>query len=198
MPVDPKLMVEQPDRSAVLQTSEDTAMAPAVEGEVSHAYRGRERRRSLRFCCSGHAEFRVEGSDVRMWGRLSDVSLHGCYVEMNNTFPVDTRVNLALEVQGIRAQMRAVVRVSYPFLGMGLCFSEVEPGQQLQLQQMLAALSGSGSTSSLEPSAASPATMPCVTDIDAAALLGRLSEFFSSNALLSRREFYKIARQSRR
>src|SRR5215471_14067187 len=106
--------------------------APA---RVTHA--GKERRSTLRLRCSGSAEFRVEGSEVRMWGTLSDVSVHGCYVEMNNTFPVDTRVNLVLQAMGIRVQMLAVVRVSYPFLGMGLRFSEIDPGQQLQLEQML-------------------------------------------------------------
>ena len=127
--------------------------APA---RVTHA--GKERRSTLRLRCSGSAEFRVEGSEVRIWGTLYDVSLHGCYIEMNNTFPVDTRVNLVLEAMGIRVQMLAVVRVSYPFLGMGLCFSEIDPGQQLQLEQMLAAVSASATTSSPDPSLSPTAT----------------------------------------
>ena len=51
-----------------------------------------QRRQSPRFRCSGSVEFRTEGSDVPMWGTLTDISLHGCYVEMNTTFPVDTKV----------------------------------------------------------------------------------------------------------
>ena len=92
----------EPQSSAPVSSSPNENNAPS----------GKERRRSPRFRCSGSAEFRVEGSDVRMWGTLSDVSLHGCYVEMNNTFPVDTRVHLVLDTMGIRAQMTAVVRVS--------------------------------------------------------------------------------------
>ena len=160
---------------------------------------GKERRRSPRFRCSGSAEFRVEGTDVRMWGTLSDVSLHGCYVEMNNTFPVDTRVNLLLEVLGVRAQMRAVVRVSYPFLGMGLCFSEIEPGQQVQLEQLLAALSDPVSV------AASDCSQPTwetssqyMADADPQVIFAELAEFFRKNVLLSRDEFHQIARRARR
>src|SRR6202140_5885079 len=77
-----------------------------------------------------------------MWGTVTDVSLHGCYVEMNTTFPVDTKVGLVLKSFGIRIEAPGTVRASYPFLGMGICFAEIKPAQQLQLKQLLAALAG--------------------------------------------------------
>ena len=49
-----------------------------------------ERREAPRIRCSGSVEFQAPGSEARMWGTLTDISLHGCYVEMTNTFPVDT------------------------------------------------------------------------------------------------------------
>ena len=103
-----------------------------------------ERRKSPRLRCSGSAEIRGGGSDARMWGTLTDVSLHGCYVEMSNTFPVDTVVNLVLKSCGIQIQAPGRVRASYPALGMGICFGEIEPGQHLQLKQLLALLTGHG------------------------------------------------------
>jgi hypothetical protein len=158
---------------------------------------GKERRRSPRFRCSGSAEFRAEGSDIRMWGTLSDVSLHGCYIEMNNTFPVDTRVSLALEAMGVRVQVQAVVRVSYPFLGMGMCFTEVEFGQQSQLEQLLAAVAGANARP--DPSLmAQPDSSPSIESADAKALLDEIARFFSKNSLLSRKEFYELAKQNRR
>src|SRR5229473_3941135 len=42
----------------------------------------KERRQSPRLRCSGSVEFRAEGNNARKWGTLTDVSLHGCYVEM--------------------------------------------------------------------------------------------------------------------
>src|SRR5258708_31839244 len=94
----------------------------------------KERRQSPRLRCSGSAELRTGASDARMWGTLTDVSLHGCYVEMNTTFPVGTKVDLVLKSFGIRIETPGTVRVSYPFLGMGASFAEVEPVHQLQLQ----------------------------------------------------------------
>ncbi|HEY6302122.1 MAG TPA: hypothetical protein VIX14_03565, partial [Terriglobales bacterium] len=35
-------------------------------------------------------------------GTLTDVSLHGCYLEMNTTFPVGTKVKLVLKSFGVR------------------------------------------------------------------------------------------------
>jgi len=212
--VDPKVIAEQTGISPAPESGENgadylrrmkeqtsspplagPAVAPASAVPVT-AYKGRERRRSTRFRCAGSAEFSVEGSDVRMWGTLSDVSLHGCYVEMNNTFPVDTRVRLALEANGVRTEMRAVIRVTYPFLGMGICFSEIEPAQQSQLEQMLAALSGIISPNS--SFSKSPAPVRSLAGVDAAALLDKIAAFFRGNALLSRKEFYELADRTRR
>lgn len=156
---------------------------------------GKERRRSPRFLCSGSAEFRAEGSDVRMWGTLSDVSLHGCYIEMANTFPVNTRVDLGLEAMDIRVHMQAVVRVSYPLLGMGLCFVNVNLAQRMQLERLLLALSGQAAT----PAAAAPATAThSLVEVDPQATLDALTEFFRTNALLSRTEFFDITKRARR
>ena len=44
----------------------------------------KERRQSPWLRCSGSVEFRADGSDVRMWGTLTDISLHGRYLEMNS------------------------------------------------------------------------------------------------------------------
>jgi len=157
----------------------------------------KERRRSPRFRCSGSTEFWVEGSDVRMWGTLMDVSLHGCYVEMPSTFPVNTRVSLTIEALGVRVHGQAIVRVSYPFLGMGVCFSEIETRRQLE--QLLAALSGQSSI----PNSASTATsvaqsIPSLADVDSKTMLDELAQFFRSDHLLSREEFYRIAKRARR
>ena len=79
---------------------------------------------------------------MRLWGTLTDISLHGCYVEMNTTFPVDTKVDLVLKSCGVRIQVSGTVRASYPFLGMGVGFGKIEPEQQAHLKELLAALGG--------------------------------------------------------
>jgi PilZ domain len=184
------------------QAAEDAPSTPPATSSIAvPATAGspgfKERRRSPRFQCSGSAEFWPEGSEVRMWGTLTDVSLHGCYVEMNNTFPLGTRMRLTLEALGVRVRVQGTVRVSYPFLGMGICFSEIEPAQQLQLEQLLTALAGQSSQSDTASTPVASSTHS-LADVDSKTMLDELTEFFRSNQLLSRKEFYQIANRARR
>lgn len=106
-----------------------------------------ERRRSPRFGCSGSVELFAEGSTVPLRGLLTDISLHGCYTEMSTTLPVNTKVALIVDVLGFRVRTLATVRATYPFLGMGMCFAEMEPPEKVHLNQILAALSGQSTLS---------------------------------------------------
>ena len=157
----------------------------------------KELRQSPRLRCSGSVKFRTEGSDVTMWGTLTDISLHGCYVEMNATFPVDTKVDLVLKSFGIRIQVQGTVRTSYPFLGMGIGFAEIDPGQEPQLKQLLDALIGRSVASNVE-SARENGMKNYMKTVDLRAFLDEMTEFFRKNQLLSRDEFHKIAKRVRR
>ena len=120
-----------------------------------------ERRQSPRYKCEGSAEFRVEGSDVRTWGTFTDLSLGGCYVEMKATFPVGAMVDLALELNGVRAQVKGEVRISYPFLGIGIAFREVTPENQLRLEEMVYSLRPFPATVPSPIPSRSASTPPC-------------------------------------
>lgn len=157
----------------------------------------KDRRQSPRLRCSGSVEFRAQGSDVRMWGTLTDVSLHGCYVEMNSTFPVSTKVDLVLKSFGIRIHTTGVVRATYPSLGMGISFADIEPLEHLQLRQLLAALSG-GSMIDTGTPAAEIGTREPLPSADPKAILSDIIGFFQNNLALSRAEFYQIAKRVRR
>jgi hypothetical protein len=163
----------------------------------------KERRQSPRLRCSGSVEFQAEGSDVRMWGTLTDVSLHGCYVEMSNTFPVDTKVRLVLKSCGLRIQLAGTVRASYPALGMGICFAEVARDEQKFLEQRLALLAGHISVSNISTARPNPAHeehLPknAVESMDKRAFLDQTKEFFQTNQSLSCEEFHAIAKWVRR
>jgi hypothetical protein len=157
----------------------------------------KERRQSPRLRCSGSAEFRTEGSDARIWGTVTDISQHGCYVEMNTTFPVGTKVDLVLKSFGIRIETPGEVRASYPFLGMGICFAELEPVQRMQLKQLLAALAGRSAVSNGIP-AEEKGVNDALRSADPRAFLDEITEFFQKNQLLSRTEFQQIAKRVRR
>ena len=72
---------------------------------------------------------REDGRDVRTWATFSDVSLHGCYVEAQATYPVGTILHMKLEANGVRVETKGNVRVSYPYLGMGIAFVDMSDGE---------------------------------------------------------------------
>jgi hypothetical protein len=213
--VDPNLYAEQPGLSPDSHKSEEGAnylrrlktdvnaegladsTGLAGPAQSSGAYNGKERRRSPRFRCTGSVEFKAEGSDVRMWGTLTDVSLHGCYVEMSTTFPVGTKVELILDAVGVRVHAQGTVRVSYPFLGMGICLSELEPGQQTQLEQLLGAVAGQSALP--DPALARETTAQEVPgNPELGVFLDEMRRFFVDHQLLSRDEFFRISQRCRR
>lgn len=158
-----------------------------------------EQRRSPRYTCRGSVEFRARGGDVRVWGTVTDISRHGCYVEMTSTFPVGTDLDLRLEVQGIRVRARSTVCVTYAFLGMGIAFTEIEPGQETNLEQILSALAQPRGPALPDSSVAEEHDMQnAVTTSNPNALLDEIIRFFALNRLLSREEFIRIAKLASR
>jgi len=120
-------------------TSNDQALGAAAPAPAA-APVGQERRRSPRFECQGTAAIFAAGGDVSFTGALTNISLHGCYVETTLTLPLDTDVILAIDSLGFRIRAHARVRATYPSTGMGLCFSEMDAEQRAQLGLLVKAL----------------------------------------------------------
>ena len=158
----------------------------------------KERRGSPRIRCSGSVELRAQGKNVRKWGTLTDISLHGCYVELNDTYSVDTKVDLVMKSFGIRIVAPGTVCTSYPFLGMGICFGEIKPEESVHLKQLIDALAGHHSAppdrghAREEHEARGAVALSTPGD-----LLRDITEFFESNQKLSREDFRKMVEQLR-
>lgn len=162
-------------------------------------FKGAEKRRSVRYKCEGSAEVREEGCDVRTWVTFTDVSLHGCYVEAQATYPAETVLHMKLEANGIRVESKGKVRVSYPYLGMGISFEEMSEENKDHLKRLLATLShrcvimGPGIASSL-PSNGPLEAIPLISDASAA--IQALVEFFESRQILMRDDFLRLLKKS--
>ena len=160
-----------------------------------------ERRRSPRYPCQGSAKFRPVGSEIHSWGSFTDVSVNGCYVEVTATFPVGARLELILEVSGIRAEIMGEVRVTYPFLGMGIAFREVSDENRRLLAQMVRSLAhttrviGSANPTKDAPPAQKDAAHAAGT-LDPRRALEVLVDHFEKHSALSREEFYRLLRES--
>ncbi len=167
-----------------------TARPPGSKDKVT----ARKRKdRAARYCCEGSVELRTAGTDVRTWGKLSDLSATGCYVEMRAAFPVGSRVGLVLTVQDVHLEMSGEVRVTYPFLGMGIAFHPLSQQAQGDLQKLLRALAppssseaGSDAARASTNNAASGATGDAKTsptnDAPSAAMIDVLTSPTSSTA----------------
>jgi PilZ domain len=171
-----------------------TQLSPATPADSGT---GPERRLHPRYKCEGSAEFRVGGTDVRTWGTFTDLSLNGCYVEMTATFPVGSIVDLNLELNGLQARTQGEVRVSYPFLGMGIAFREMTEEDRVHLQAMVRSLLPSSRVVGNRPPGdpEQPAeTLPVI--VNPAAALQALVEFFDERAVMSKDEFLRTLRRS--
>lgn len=176
---------------------EDTVLKdPTLE--VGEPFHGTEKRRSVRYKCEGSAELRAKSGDVRTWASFQDVSLHGCYVETQATYPVGTSLSMKLEANGVRVEATGEVRVNYPYLGMGIAFREMSEENREQLKKLLSTISrptvvmGSRVASSL--AAGGVGADPLIAN--PAAALRALTEFFEKGQTLMRDDFLKILRDS--
>ncbi len=188
-----------------------TGTAPARETRTQDAgpsstladsgdgYKGVQKRRSPRHKCEGSAELREEHCDVRTWATFSDISLHGCYVEAQATYPAGTVLQMKLEANGVRVETKGNVRVSYPYLGMGVAFVEMSEENVTRLRGLLATVVHS--TVIMGPGIAS--TLPASSPLGAGPLLSNphaaleaLTQFFESRQMLMREDFLRIVRQS--
>jgi hypothetical protein len=175
------------------------ASSNAITADSGDGFKGADKRRSPRFKCEGSAELRKEDCDVRTWATFTDISMNGCYVEAQANYPVGTVLHMKLEANGVRVETQGSVRVSYPYLGMGIAFVSLTEDNKARLRALLAAIPrstvvvGPGLASSLPASAPLP-TASLVTDPGAA--LSALNEFFESRQMLMREDFLRIVRLS--
>ena len=87
----------------------------------------RERRRTPRYIFIASAELYEEASDVRVASRVSELSLHGCYLDMMNPFPSGTIILLKIFANELTFQSKARVIYSTSNVGAGVAFIDVEP-----------------------------------------------------------------------
>jgi len=171
----------------------------AQSGAAEPSYHGPEKRRTPRYKCEGSVEMRESSCSVHTWATFTDISLHGCYVEAQATYPVGTVLQLKLEANGVRVDCTGNVRVNYPYLGMGIAFVNMTEENEARLRDMLSTvlrpsvIMGPGIASSL-PAGGPLEAVPLISDPTAA--IQALMEFFENRQMLMRDDFLRILRQS--
>lgn len=96
-----------------------------------------EKRRSPRYSFVASAELIEERADVRIASRVSELSLHGCYLDMMNPFPTGTMVLVKISAGDGFFEAKSKIIYSQPNMGAGVGFLHVEPNSQTALERWL-------------------------------------------------------------
>lgn len=91
---------------------------------------GAERRRTPRYTFIASAELIEEASEVRIATRVSELSMHGCYLDMMNPFPVGTLV--LVKISAGDAFFQAKSRIVYAQTNMGAGVTFLDVGEEYQ------------------------------------------------------------------
>ena len=190
-------------------SSQGTAAAPARahegEGESDNPVAGTphptrvEKRQSPRYKCQGSAHLQEFDGATSVWATLTDISLHGCYVESASTFHVGTILSLRLEANGFRIDASGEVHVAYPGLGMGISFSRMLEKDRERLRELVRATARPSVVLS-QPNVARPPSAPKLdmwrAVANPAAALQAIFTFFEDRHMMGREEFLRIVRNS--
>jgi len=98
------------------------------------------RRKDHRFVVAGGVNVREVGKNIPQWTTIHDLSTGGCYVETTAPFPVQTRVELTIQVGDIKIDSKGSVTVKHPLVGMGIKFSEMSPLNRDRLRHLIGSL----------------------------------------------------------
>ena len=96
-----------------------------------------ERRRTPRYVFVASAELYEEQTDSRVVSRVSELSLHGCYLDMMNPFPEGTFVLLTISSGDLTFQSKAKIIYATPNVGAGVAFLDVEPKYDYVLRRWM-------------------------------------------------------------
>jgi hypothetical protein len=102
-----------------------------------------EGRRSPRYPFYASAQIMELQTQTRLSARTSELSRHGCYMDMVNPLPLGTSVKIQLIHHEQTVDAQGHVIYSQPNMGMGVAFDEIEAGHVLVLEKWLDDLSGS-------------------------------------------------------
>jgi hypothetical protein len=76
-------------------------------------------------------------ADVRIASRVSELSMHGCYLDMMNPFPTGTLVLVKIAAGDAFFEARAKIIYEQPNMGAGVAFLEIRPESQTVLERWL-------------------------------------------------------------
>jgi hypothetical protein len=99
-----------------------------------------EQRRSPRYPFYASAEITELQTRTKITARTSELSRHGCYMDMMNPFPLGTNVSIQITDREQQFEAAGHVVYSQANIGMGVAFEALQAGDEVTLEKWLAEL----------------------------------------------------------
>jgi CheY-like chemotaxis protein len=130
------------------KTTEAMAAASGAEQKQETKVRDREavarlrsepsnRRGQTRYACRLGAEVYQQGSSVRNYCHLSDLSPGGCYLEMPLAFATGSAIEITVRTHDMKLRLSGEVKASHPGYGMGVSFKLNTKDERHGVQQLI-------------------------------------------------------------
>jgi PilZ domain-containing protein len=157
-----------------------------------------ERRQFPRYPCVGSVEI-LQSEQRCGWGKVSDFSLGGCYIETAHPFPVGTEAHLKLTVANMLLIVDAKAVSATPLVGMGMEFIVMTPEQENRLAQIMEGLTATDTSPALQQAEGSEPNTATVqiTREAAPVILAKILERVNEKEILTRQEILDIVKSSR-
>ncbi|HUD63006.1 MAG TPA: PilZ domain-containing protein [Candidatus Sulfotelmatobacter sp.] len=151
------------------------------------SYHGAEKRRSPRYKCEGSAQMRELTAKSTPGRALPISAFTAARLRPRPPIPWEPVLQLKLEANGVKVEVTGNVRVSYPYLGMGIAFVNMTDENEARLRDMLSTIlrpsviMGPG-IASLLPTTGPLEAVALISDPTAA--IQALVEFFENREML--------------
>jgi len=133
---------EQAENKGKFGPGSEEIHARLVVARESDREMEQERRRMPRVPFVASAELLEVDTGTRMNAQVSELSLHGCYVDTLNPLPKGTSVYVKIFTEEYFFETPAIVVYAHANLGMGLAFHDVKPHFVGVLQNWVMAAAG--------------------------------------------------------
>jgi c-di-GMP-binding flagellar brake protein YcgR len=189
----PTLSAEADTYCTEPQAAADHAAVERREAERRQEMRRQdERRRHPRINCVGTARIWEEGQKHDISGRINEISLGGCYVEMMAPVRIGTAIRLELAINSSSIRLEGIVRASQPYFGMGIEFTKIIPAESEKLHRLIAELNGEVVP---ETPPAPVQQSPRADNVPGKELGDALLRWFGSHDTLTRQDFLTMMEQ---
>jgi Tfp pilus assembly protein PilZ len=156
------------------------------------------KRRCSRHPCTGAVELLRDGK-LSGWGKVSEISRTGCYVETDHPLPIGTEVQLRLTMAGTVLEIGANVVWITPQVGMGMHFEVMHPEEADKLSSVIEAITATDHSPAV-PQAAHPAPSSATIAITREAapdILAKIIKYVNDKGVLTRQELMDIVKASK-